>query len=59
MSKYNDKTNNEILLDIKQMEVDYEVLKQRMLRDWDTMIQMEKDCLEANNIITKRLKGIE
>jgi hypothetical protein len=57
MSKYEDKTNNEILLDIKQMEIDYKVLKQKILNDFDKLLQMEKDCVEAINVRNKRLKG--
>jgi len=58
MSGYIDKTNNEILLDIKQMEFDYQALKQKMLTDWDRLIQMEKDYAKANKEIIGRLKGV-
>ncbi len=57
MSKYEDKTNNEILLEIKQMEIDYKVLKQKILNDFDKLMQMEKDCVEAINVANKRVKG--
>lgn len=56
MSKYEGKTNNEILLDIKQMQVDHENLKQKMLKDYDKLLEIEKDFTEANKIITERLK---
>lgn len=57
MSKYDDKTNNEILIDIKQMEIDYENLKQKMVSDWDRLMDIEKDFAEANKVIMDRLKG--
>lgn len=57
MDKYKDMSNNEILLNIKQMEYDYENLKQKMLADWDKLMEIEKDFEEANKIITERLKG--
>lgn len=56
MSKYDDKTNNDILVDMKQMEMDYENLKQKMLNDWDRLMEMEKNFNEANKVITTRLK---
>ena len=57
MGKYDDKTNNEILIEIKQMEIDYEAFKEKMLRDFDRLLEMEKEFMEANNVIMKRLKG--
>lgn len=57
MSKYKDMSNNQILLNIKQMEYDYDNLKQKMLTDWDKLMEIEEDFKEANKIITERLKG--
>ena len=51
------KTNNEILFEIKQMEADYEAIKLKMLKDYDKMVEIEKRFEEANKIILKRLKG--
>jgi hypothetical protein len=51
------KSNNEILFDIKQMEADYESIKIRMLKLYDEMEQIEKRFSIANNILVKRLKG--
>lgn len=56
MSKYDDKTNNDILVDMKEMEIDYENLKQKMLNDWDRLMEIEKNFNEANKVITTRLK---
>ena len=71
MSKYEDKTNNEILLEIKQLQAEHESLKLSMVKDYDTIdaikIKMKKewsrleeveaDFNEANEIILRRLKG--
>ncbi len=71
MSKYEDKTNNEILLEIKQLQAEHESLKLSMVKDYDTidaikikmkkewtrLEQVESDFNEANEIILRRLKG--
>jgi len=57
MDKLEDKSNNEILFEIKQMEADHEAIKLRMLKDYDKMVEIEKRFDEANKIILKRLKG--
>lgn len=51
------KSNNEILFEIKQMEADHESIKLRMLKDYDSLIEIERRYERANNIILKRLKG--
>ena len=57
MINYEDKTNNEILTRIKQLELDHEVLKQKMVGDWDRLLEMEREATEAAQIINKRLKN--
>lgn len=57
MDKLEDKSNNEILFEIKQMEADHEAIKLKMLKDYDKMVEIEKRFDEANKIILKRLKG--
>jgi hypothetical protein len=56
-NNWDDKTNNEILLEIKQMQLDHEALKNKMLRDWDNLVEIENKFKEANKIIAERLKG--
>jgi hypothetical protein len=56
-NKFKDKSNNDILLDMKQMEYDYEALKNKLIRDWDKLVQMEEDFKEATKIINDRLKN--
>ena len=55
--KLDNKTNNEILFEIKQMEADYEAIKIKMLNDYDKMLEIEKKFDQANKLISKRLKG--
>lgn len=57
MDKLEDKTNNEILFEIKQLEADHDAIKLKMLKDYDKMLEIEKRFDEANKIILKRLKG--
>jgi hypothetical protein len=71
MEDLEDKSNNEILLEIKQMQMEHESLKTKMVKDYDT-IQAIKDNMKkdlkkledierkfdiANSIIVRRLKG--
>ena len=71
MNVLEDKTNNEILLEIKQLEQEHESLKMSMLRDYDSidllktkmkvdfnkLEEVEKKFKEANEIIVRRLKS--
>jgi len=71
MSRLEDKSNNEILLEIKQLQLEHESIKTAMLKDYDTIEalkeKMKKDFVkmervetlftESNLIILKRLKG--
>lgn len=57
MDDLEQKSNNEILFEIKKMEVDHEELKLKMLKDYDKLIDIEKRFERANQILTKRLKG--
>ena len=52
-----EKSNNELLFEIKQMEADYEAVKLKMLKDYDKMVDIEKRFQRANQILLKRLKG--
>jgi hypothetical protein len=57
MDKLEDKSNNEILFEIKQMEATHEAIKLKMLQEYDKMLDIEKRFDEAHKILTKRLKG--
>ena len=57
MEDLENKSNNEILFEIKQMEADYEAIKIKMLQDYDKMLEIEKRFDQANKLLVKRLKG--
>jgi hypothetical protein len=57
MEKLEDKSNNEILFEIKQMEADHEAIKLRMLKDLEKLEELERRFDQANKLIVKRLKG--
>lgn len=71
MSRLEEKSNNEIQLDIKQLELEHEALKTAMLKDYDsieflkekikkdfrTMEDVEQRFNDAAKLITQRLKG--
>lgn len=57
MSDLENKSNNDILFEIKQMEADHEALKLKMIQDYDKMVELEKRFDEANKLLVKRLKG--
>lgn len=57
MEDLENKSNNDILFEIKQMEADYEALKIKILKDYDKLLEIEKKFSKANNILLKRLKG--
>jgi hypothetical protein len=57
LEELEEKSNNEILFEIKQMEADHEALKLKMIKDYDKLIEIEKKFERANLILLKRLKG--
>ena len=57
MDDFEEMTSNELLFQIKQMEADHEAIKLKMLKDFDKMVEIEKQFDKANKIILKRLKG--
>ena len=57
MNNYENKPNNEILINIKEMQIDYEHLKQKILNDYDRLLEMEKEFAKANKVIMNRLNG--
>jgi hypothetical protein len=57
MEDFENKSNNEILFAIKQMEADYEALKIKMLKDYDKMEELEATYDLAHRVLSRRLKG--
>ena len=52
-----DMSNNEILFQIKQFEADHEALKLKMIKDYDSLVEIEMMFDKANKLLVKRLKG--
>jgi hypothetical protein len=57
MENFKNKTNNELLLDIKQMELDHEATKNMILKYYDILEAIEKRFEEAHTVLNKRLTG--
>ena len=51
---WDNKSTSDIQSEIKKIEVDHEAIKQKMLRDYDAMIAMEKKYNEAKVELNKR-----
>lgn len=71
MENFEDKSNNELLLMIKQYQAEHEALKQSMVKDydaitalkeriksnWSKLEKVEADFVLANQLVVRRLKG--
>jgi len=57
MDDLEQKSNNEILFAIKQFEADHEALKLKMVKDYDALVEIEKQFEKAIQLLNKRLKG--
>lgn len=57
MDDLENKTSNELLFEIKQLEADHEAIKLKMLKDFDQMVSIEQKFDKVNKILLKRLKG--
>jgi hypothetical protein len=55
MEDLENKSNNDLLFEIKQMEADYEALKIKMLQDLDKMDEMDRRFDRIQSILIKRL----
>jgi|APGre2960657373_1045057.scaffolds.fasta_scaffold773221_1 hypothetical protein len=56
-TKWEDKGNNEILLEIKQLQLDHESLKMKIAREFDKLVEIEEHFNDAQNVIKERLNG--
>jgi RNA-binding protein YhbY len=45
MNDLMNKSNNEILFEIKQLEAAHEAVKLKMLKNYDTMVELEKNSM--------------
>ncbi len=57
MSSWDNKSNSEIILEIKQLQANHEALKAELLRKYDTLESIEKRFEEAHNELLTRLNG--
>ncbi len=57
MDDLKDKSNNELLFEIKQMEADYDAIKLQINKQLDKMDEIEKRFALATKIIHERLNG--
>jgi len=54
---WENKSNNEILLEIKQIQLDHEALKLKIIKEFDKLVEIENLFNEAQEIVKERLKG--
>jgi hypothetical protein len=54
---WEEKSNNEILLELKQMQLDYEAQKLKTLKEFDKLIEIENEYNNAQKFIKNRLIG--
>lgn len=57
MSKFKEKSSNEILMNIAEMQQQHELLKQELLKKYDELEDIEKNFRLANEELVKRLNG--
>lgn len=56
-NEWEDKTNDEIVIALKQLQMDYDAQKLKTVKEFDKLIEIEKVFAEASAIITERMKG--
>lgn len=52
----NEMSNNQLLLELKKLELEHDSLKQKIVDDLDKLAKIEKDYADANKILNDRLK---
>lgn len=57
MNELEQKSNNELLFEIKQMEADYEAVKLKINQKLDELDEIERRFAIATKILHERLKG--
>lgn len=56
-SNWEEKSNDEIIIALKQMQMDYDAQKLKTVKEFDKLIEIEKNFTEAAQIMNERLKG--
>jgi hypothetical protein len=57
MEEYEEKTNSEIMLELKQMENDFNAIKIKMQKDYTLLEIIEKKYNNLTKYLEKRLTG--
>lgn len=57
MANITELSNNEILMEIKKLQTEHEIIKMRMLKDYEKLESIEKLFNIANDELIKRIKG--
>ena len=55
MSKWNEMSTNSLVIEIAEMKEKHEAIKREMMNLYEEMENIEKDFLDANNVIQERL----
>ncbi len=56
-TNWEEKSNNEILVTLKQLQLDYEAQKMKTVREFDKLTELERIFKEASDVMNGRLKG--
>ncbi len=56
-SNWEEKSNDEIIIALKQMQMDYDAQKLKTVKEFDKLVEIEKNFTEAAQIMNERLKG--
>lgn len=57
MEDLKDKSNNELLMEVKQLQADHEAKKLMLIKGYDELLEIEKRFNNINQLLQKRLKG--
>lgn len=57
MEKYKDKDNNQLGILLHEIKTEHEIIKKRMLNDYDKLEGLEKTFGEINKVLLNRIKG--
>jgi hypothetical protein len=56
-NEWEDKSNDEIVIALKQLQMDYDAQKLKTVKEFDKLIEIEKLFVDATNVISERIKG--
>lgn len=56
MEKWDEKTNNEIVIRLKEMELEHQNVKDMIISFYEKMEEIEHDFKKGNEVLNARLK---